>query len=214
MADAVMAEVAEKEEGAKKVGESGGEERKKDVKCKGGDGGAGCSDNAAFIAAIQAGDVAAMARTVEGGASVTAGLDEYGATALEFAAHKGQLAAIQWLLAQGADINVKDVHGRTALRAAAISGQLAAMQWLAAQGADIHANDVAGDTALRAAAANVQLAAMQWLVAQGTDINAKNVVAATALHAAVHSGAVASCADLDGNSETMFCASNEVSVNV
>jgi hypothetical protein len=59
------------------------------VKCKGGDSGAGCSDNAAFIAAIEAGDVAAMARAVEGGASVTAGLDEYGATALEFAAHKG-----------------------------------------------------------------------------------------------------------------------------
>ena len=43
---------------------SGGEERKKGAKWKGGDSGAGFSDNAAFIAAIEAGDVAAMARAV------------------------------------------------------------------------------------------------------------------------------------------------------
>jgi hypothetical protein len=167
MAAAEMVDVAEKEEGTKKAGEGGGGERKKDVKCKGGDSGAGSLDSAALIAAIEAGDVAAMARAVEGGASLMAGLDEYGTTALHLAALSRQLAVMQWLVVQGADINAKNSNGRTTFHSAAHNGQLAAIQRLAAQGADIHTKDRHGGTTLHAAACGGHVAVGARLVEQG-----------------------------------------------
>jgi hypothetical protein len=105
---------------------------------------------------------------------------------------------MQWLVAQGADINGKDTDGGTALLVAARSMELAAMQWLVLpllgekrEGADINVKDEDGDTALHIAVDNGHLAAVQWLMAQGADINVKDGDGCTTLHAAAQNGHVA-----------------------
>jgi ankyrin repeat protein len=78
-----------------------------------------CSDNAAFRAAIEANDVAAMACVVGEGASVTAGLDTYDNAPLPFAARQGHVATMEWLVGQGADVHAKNKQGSTPLHDAA-----------------------------------------------------------------------------------------------
>ena len=70
-----------------------------------------CSDNAAFRAAIEANDAAAMACAVGEGASVTAGLDTYDSAPLHFAARQGHVATMEWFVGQGADVHAKNKEG-------------------------------------------------------------------------------------------------------
>jgi ankyrin repeat protein len=87
------------------------------------------------VAAIAANDIAAMARVVGEGASVTAALDDDGSTPLHFAALYGQVASMEWLVGQGADIHAKSEDGMTVLDFAAHKGQVASLEWLVGQGA-------------------------------------------------------------------------------
>ena len=59
---------------------------------------------------------------------------------------------LEWALANGADINAKDVDGRTALHWAAWYGYTEAVKLLLAVGADVNAKDDLGRTALHWAA--------------------------------------------------------------
>jgi ankyrin repeat protein len=194
MAAAEMVDVSEKEGGTKKAGEGGGEKRKKNVQCKGGDSGAGSLDNVAFIAAIGVGNVAAMARGVERGASVTAGLTQYGSTALHLAAQNGQLAVMQWLVAQGADIHTKDGEGYNALHTAAVNGHMAVVSWLVEQGVPLATQCTDGSTALDAAREAGQMAVVRWLTKAETKAadTVKSLLAA--FIAAIRAGDVAAMA--------------------
>ena len=64
--------------------------------------------------------------------------------ALSRAAHDGNLAAVQGLLAGGADVNGRDAWGRSALHEAAFMGHDDVIARLLRAGADVHAQDVAG----------------------------------------------------------------------
>ena len=64
--------------------------------------------------------------------------------ALPRAAHDGNLAAVQRLLAGGADVNGTDAWGRTSLHEAAFRGHDDVIARLLRAGADVHAQDVAG----------------------------------------------------------------------
>ena len=82
--------------------------------------------------------------------------------ALTRAAHDGNLAAVQGLLAGGADVNGKDAWGRSALHEAIFMGHDDVLRRLLRAGADVHAQDVAGrmpiDEVLRSGNfANIQL---------------------------------------------------------
>jgi ankyrin repeat protein len=123
----------------------------------------------------------------EGSTIAEEGLD----AALRDAAEQGDMAAMETLVARGADVNAKNEHGSTALHCAALNGQLAAMQWLVAHGADINAVSDYGRTVLRCAAAGGHVAALQWLVAHGAGINAVTGDGRTALHCAAQAGHVA-----------------------
>ena len=68
--------------------------------------------------------------------------------ALSRAAHDGDLAAVQRLLAGGADVNGTDAWGRSALHEAAFRGHERVIAGLLRAGADVRAQDVAGRTPL------------------------------------------------------------------
>ncbi len=60
--------------------------------------------------------------------------DEHGHLAMHYAAEEGQVAAMGWLKAQGADINARNKYGNTPLGDAEDQGQTKAANWLAANG--------------------------------------------------------------------------------
>ena len=68
--------------------------------------------------------------------------------ALVRAAHDGNLATVQRLLADGADVNGRDAFGRSALHEAAFRGHERIIASLLRAGADPHARDAAGRTPL------------------------------------------------------------------
>ena len=86
--------------------------------------------------AVSRGDVAALARSLDGGADVNA-LNQHGQTAIMNAAHHGQIDLVQLLIARGADLNRSAKYGLTALMLAVIGGHAAVVELLVRAGADI-----------------------------------------------------------------------------
>jgi ankyrin repeat protein len=119
------------------------------------------------MAAIEANDIAAMARAVGEGMGVTAVLGDDGSTPLHFAAFQGQVASLEWLVGQGADVHAKRGNGTTPLHDAAQQGQVVSLEWLVGQGADVHAKSKTGHTPLHVAAKEGQVASLEWLVGHG-----------------------------------------------
>jgi ankyrin repeat protein len=88
--------------------------------------------------------------------------------ALRMSAHYGHLKVVKYLVEQGADIHAKDDE---ALRWSAENGHLKVVEDLVKLGANIHAQK---DHALRLSAFNGHLEVVKYLVEQGADIHAKN----------------------------------------
>jgi ankyrin repeat protein len=102
--------------------------------------------------------------------------------ALIDAATKGDLAAVQALLAKGANVNARAAGGETPLIMAAVNGRLSVVHALLDKGADVNAGDNHGTTALMDAAEYGQLQVVQALLARGADVNAKNKRGETVLY--------------------------------
>ena len=118
-------------------------------------------------AAFARGQIDMLKGGTEGAARGKELLDAHGHLAMHAAALEGQVAAMGWLKAQGADINVRRNDGSTPMHLAAWEGQVAAMGWLKAQGADINARDKYGTTPLGDAEDQGQTKAANWLAANG-----------------------------------------------
>lgn len=73
---------------------------------------------------------------------------------LRRAAEIGDIAAIEALVAAGANVGAKDTHGNTSLHVAAENGHVAATEVLLAAGADARAKNNLGKTPLHLAVAN------------------------------------------------------------
>ena len=94
------------------------------------------------------------------------------------AVNDGDVARASQLLANGADVNVRDAYGATALMNAAHSGNLEMLETLLSAGAEVDARDELGWTALLKACFNADLnrgfpEIVARLIAAGADPNVK-----------------------------------------
>jgi len=86
-----------------------------------------------------------------------------GRTALSWAAERGHMAIVQFLIARQGDVNVKDKYGRTPLSWAAERGHIAIVQFLLLNGANRSVEDAYGHNARWWAEFNCQTAIARLL---------------------------------------------------
>jgi len=87
------------------------------------------------------------------------------------AAKSGDLAQIQGLVVQGADVNAKTTRDETPLMVASLAGKGEVVNYLLQRGANINARSASGLTALHAAAYAGQAEIVSLLVAKGAAVN-------------------------------------------
>jgi hypothetical protein len=119
------------------------------------------------------GNLAEVQRLIRTGAAGVTDRDEFGMTALLYAAVGGHLHAVQWLLREGgSSINERSDAGETVLHFAAISRNQDMLRWLVQEGgADLHARDYDGRTVLMSAMLFFHAASVQFLLREhGADI--------------------------------------------
>ena len=107
----------------------------------------------ALIKAAALEDLAGVRRAIEAGARPE-GADDFGGTALHYAASKGNLEIAQLLLEKGAGLDVQDYRGQTALMVAARRAKLAMARFLLEKGANYGLKNKAGASALMIAIAD------------------------------------------------------------
>ncbi len=110
--------------------------------------------------------------------------------ALLKAASDGDIARVQQLLGEGANIEAKNRDGNTPLNLAAWNGKTEAVRLLLEKRANIAAKDVNGTAALALAAHQGQVEVVKLLLETGTNIEAKKDDGTTALGLAAFQGQV------------------------
>ena len=102
--------------------------------------------------------------------------DQYGRTALHYAASNGDAALVKSLLSNGSDPNAQDAEGWSPLHFAAQSRAVAVADALLADGADTHLKDSYGNTPLFRAVfcSNGDGTVISRLRAAGADVHAVN----------------------------------------
>ena len=104
----------------------------------------------------------------------------FGRTLLHEAGFRGKLAAMRFLLTQGADLEARDLHGQSPLIIAARAGQTRRVELLLEQGADPNAREQWGRTALHWAAREGHASTVQTLLAGGADPRTRDMWGCTA----------------------------------
>ncbi|MGW8375164.1 ankyrin repeat domain-containing protein [Streptomyces sp. ODS28] len=94
--------------------------------------------------------------------------------ALLEAARSGGAEAVRTALADGADLEARDVHGRTALLRAALADRVEAARELVAAGADVNAQDARHDSAWLATGVTGSVPMMRALLPGGPDVTLTN----------------------------------------
>lgn len=117
-----------------------------------------------FLRSAEKGDVISVELFLAAGMDPNA-KDQYGGTALRYAASRGHVAIVQALLDKGADVNVKDNDGFTPLRYATRNGYAPIVKALLDKGADANAKDPGGWTPLAVATGHPEI--VQLLRAAG-----------------------------------------------
>lgn len=94
---------------------------------------------------------------------------------LHYAAARGDTDAIERILAEGADVDMRNAAGRTPLAEAAKRGRLAAVRALLRHGAEVDVYDTqSGFTPLHLAAEGNHAAVVRRLLAAGANVDARN----------------------------------------
>lgn len=136
------------------------------------------------------GNLEFMKYLVSQGQSADVGLDQWGRTPLTAAAFGGRREVVEYLLANGVNVNEPASDGQTALFAAAGGGKREIVDILLAKGADPNAGEN-GQTALAAAAAwSNDPAIVRALLARGADVKVVDGSGWTVLHRMAQRGNV------------------------
>jgi ankyrin repeat protein len=104
-----------------------------------------------LIEASEAGDSETVRLTLDSGVDLHS-KDQYGYTALFYAALRGHATTVRLLLDAGAAVNVTANNGSSPLMAAVLSGRLEVVRLLIDAGADVNAENEHGYTPIMAAA--------------------------------------------------------------
>lgn len=112
--------------------------------------------------------------------------DEFGRTALSYAARQGATTAVTLLLKEGATVDQADAYGITPLMLAAGAGHDQVITQLLQAGATANSKDRVSNTALMYAAGNQRTAAGLQLLNAGADIHIVNAQGWSALDWALH----------------------------
>ena len=144
--------------------------------------------NEAFLKAVKACQVDEIRGLLAKGADVNAKETEKGDTALHYAAVDGNTEIANILVANGADINMKDNDGNTALHRAVLMDYKEMVKLLIAAGADINAQCNYGWTPLQIAATYGPESVARVLLENGAKVDLPNSFGETPLHNAVFEG--------------------------
>jgi ankyrin repeat protein len=112
------------------------------------------------------------------------------------AAEAGDVASVQRLLDEGADVHARDANGITALIAAAYRNDLAVADALIRAGADVNAQDNTQQSAYLIATSEGYLELLQRTLAAGADVHSTDSYNGTGLIRAADRGHVAIIAEL------------------
>jgi len=104
------------------------------------------------------------------------------------AAAKGDLAAVERMIARGVNIDARDGRGRSALLAATHGNHVAVARALIAAGADVNAKDGIEDSPYLYAGAEGRNEILKLTLAAGADLRSTNRYGGTALIPAAHHG--------------------------
>ena len=110
--------------------------------------------------------------------------------ALIGAAERGDAAAVQRLLREGAAVNARDGRGRTALLAATHANRVEVARVLITAGADVNAKDAIEDSPFLYAGAEGRNEILKLILAAGADVKSTNRYGGTALIPAADRGHV------------------------
>ena len=138
--------------------------------------------------AAEEGNVLRIERLLNRGADIE-GRDDYGESALMYAAAADKVTVLEALIDRGAEVDGRNVHGAAALMLASSAGALGSIEILLNRGADINARNKVGMTALMTAAYHNQAEAVSLLLSRGADAAMRRgVKRKTALDIAVEEG--------------------------
>lgn len=130
-----------------------------------------------LLLAIRAGDRARVAQQLEEGAK----LDPNSALLVAAVRGEGDVAFLQWLVEEGAAIDIADESGRTPLSWAAGGGATDEARFLLKRGADIGKTDQLGRTPLHYAVFSGQVDTVTSLLEASADVNARDSLGSTPL---------------------------------
>ena len=130
-----------------------------------------------------------LAGKPEGNKVIFAHLSEWdGNTRLHYAAAWGSTRSVEAFIAQGDDINTRDIEGATPLHRAAIMKNLLNFEFLVSKGARLDIKDNNGWTVLHSAVRGGSDFIVEKLIKCGLDVNAKDEDDDTPLHCGASSG--------------------------
>lgn len=130
------------------------------------------ADSPLLIEAVKAGNYAAVRGLIAKQVDID-GAQADGTTALHWAAHRGDLEAVQLLLGGGATADLRNRYAVTPLALACGRGHAPIVDALLSAGADPDASLPEGETILMAAARTGNVDVLRLLVARGADVAAR-----------------------------------------
>jgi ankyrin repeat protein len=139
-----------------------------------------------LLKAVEHNQAAITRLLIEKGGNVNAQLGD--TRILSNVAGLGNENAVKLLLANGADIECKDLSQKTALHSAASRGKEEVMRLLLEHGANTKAKNDKGETPLHLASAKGHLECVKVLIEHGANCNARNAAGLTAVSGAGYGG--------------------------
>lgn len=126
------------------------------------------------MSAVQGRNATAVRLLVQKGANINPADKRYGSPLFRAVMHNRQddrLNIIEFLLARGADVNIRDPRGETPLHVAARKGEgeRKVIEMLVEHGADINARNARGETPLALAQKSGQSAIADYLISKGAN---------------------------------------------